>query len=130
MHGHPNFKANSEMAKYDAGMTFVALALSDSDEEWKKLCAGELDDQARRQLFTKIQKDTMLKACEIELQLGEKEKPKSQPTVHSLGSRLKALTTAKRNTDKQFDINDYVRRKLGERSGKKQQAKLNFLKER
>jgi hypothetical protein len=65
-----------DLAKYDAGMIFVALALSDSDsdDDWKKLCAGELDHQAKRQLFAKIEKETMLKACEIEMQLVGKAK--------------------------------------------------------
>lgn len=75
------------MSKYNAGMTFVALAVSDDD--WKKLCAGELDDLASRQLFKKIEKETMVRACEIERQLTDRAKEKSKPTVHSLGTRLK-----------------------------------------
>ena len=126
VHGHPAFKENSELAKYDAGMIFVALALSDCDDDWKKLCAGELDDLARRHLFAKIEKDTMFKACEIEMQLVEKAKQGSKATVHSLGSRFKDMTKKKKNSDRQFDINDYVRRKLGESDGKKQQTKLGF----
>ena len=59
-HTHPVFKAASEMANYDRGMSFVAMAIS--DEDWKKLCAGELDDKASRELFNKIQKETMLTA--------------------------------------------------------------------
>jgi len=123
VHGHPTFKQNSDLAKYDAGMIFVALALSDSDDDWKKLCAGELDDQAKRQLFAKIEKETMLKACEIEMQLVGKAKEGSKATVHSLGSRFKDMVKKKKKTDKEFDIDDYVRRKLGESDGKKLRSK-------
>ena len=43
LHAHPVFKAASEMTNYDRNMLFVAMAIS--DEDWKKLCAGELDDR-------------------------------------------------------------------------------------
>ena len=114
-----------DLAKYDAGMIFVALALSDSDsdDDWKKLCAGELNDQAKRQLFAKIEKETMLKACEIEMQPVGKAKEGSKATVHSLGSRFKNMVKKKKKSDKEFDIDDYVRRKLGESDGKKLRSK-------
>lgn len=118
VHGNPTFKAGSEMSKYDAGMSFVAMAISDND--WKKLCTGELDDQTSRQLFNTIQKDTMLTACELERQFlkSGKAKENSQPTIHSLGTRLKACAKDKKETDKTFDMNDYVLRKATGKQGK------------
>jgi len=127
VHGHPTFKNASEMSKYDAGMSFVALAISDDD--WKKLCAGELEEQQSRHLFTKIQKDAMTTACEIENQLGDKAKPGSKPTVHSLGARLKDVEKMKQKSEKTFDINDYVRRRLGAK-GPKQGYISHFVKKK
>jgi hypothetical protein len=123
VHGHPTFKNASELSKYDKGMSFVALAVSDDD--WRTLCAGELDDQASRQLFAKIEKDTMLRAREIERQLGDKEKPNSKPTVHSLGTRLIAVAAAKKKTDKTFDIMIMFVAKWGQ----KEQSSKSFWQE-
>ena len=55
----------------------------------------------------------MTTACEIENQLGDKAKPGSKPTVHSLGTRLIAVAAAKKKTDKTFDIMIMFVAKLG-----------------
>lgn len=111
-HMHPAFKNSSELAKYDAGMTFVAVAISDDD--WKKLCAGELNDEENRNLFMKIQKDTMLTAIEWENRLGKSTKLKSKASIHSLGGRFKALITAQKETNPTFDMDTYVRKNSGQ----------------
>ncbi len=111
LHAHPIFKAASAMANYDRGMSFVAMAIS--DEDWKKLCAGELDDKARRELFNKIEKETMLTACETErtMLVSGKAKEKSQPTIHSLGTRLKDCETDRKKINKTFDMHEHVLKK-------------------
>jgi len=116
------------MSKYNAGMTFVALAVSDDD--WKKLCAGELDDLASRQLFKKIEKETMVRACEIERQLTDRAKENSKPTVHSLGTRLKSAAKKKKEEDQKIDIDDYVARQVGAKGGPKQSTLSKFATKR
>jgi hypothetical protein len=46
-------------------------------------------DQAKRQLFAKIEKETMLKACEIEMQLVGKAKEVVRLLSTALGVDLK-----------------------------------------
>ena len=94
------------MAKYDAGMTIVALAISDND--WKELCAGKLGSKEARHLFAKIEKETMLKAIEMEKKLGTEVKEGSKFTVRSLGGRLNEIKNEKKKTNKTFDMDIYV----------------------
>ena len=54
-------------------MTLYVICCFGHIDDWRKLCTGELEEQQSRHLFTKIQKDTMLTACEIERQLGDKD---------------------------------------------------------
>uniref|UniRef100_A0A7S0TGB4 Uncharacterized protein n=1 Tax=Skeletonema marinoi TaxID=267567 RepID=A0A7S0TGB4_9STRA len=115
LHMHTAFKQSSEMAKYDAGMTIVALAVSDDD--WKKLC-GELESKEARNLFAKIEKETMLKAIEIERHIGEKVKEGSSSTVHSLGARLNGIKKYQKETNRRFNMDTYVHDKLGEKASK------------
>ena len=86
-----NYFSDTRKGKYDAGMSFVALAISDDD--WEKLCAGDLDDEKSRNLVTRVQKDTMTTACEMEKQFKKngKAKERSQPTIHSLGVGSKTV---------------------------------------
>ena len=109
-HAHPTFKAAGQMSRYDLGMSFVAMAIS--DEDWKKLCAGELDDKASRELFTKIEKETMLKACEIEGEMIGKAKVRSRASIRSLGNRLRKCRVCKQKSDKTFDMDEYVLQKV------------------
>ena len=63
-------------ARPDASVPIAFLTTrvrSPDIDDWRKLCTGELEEQQSRHLFTKIQKDTMLTACEIERQLGDKD---------------------------------------------------------
>lgn len=115
LHMHTAFKQSSEMAKYDAGMTFVALAVSDDD--WKKLC-GELESKEARNLFAKIEKETMLKAIEIERQIGEKVKEGSSSTVHSLGGRLNGIKKYQKETNLRFNMDNFVNDRLGGKASK------------
>ena len=108
LHAHPTFKAAGQLAEYDRGMSVVAMAIS--DEDWKELCAGELDDKASKELFTKIEKQTMLKAGEIEIQLIGKAK-KGKASIRSLGSRLNKCKVGKQKSDKTFNMDEYVLQK-------------------
>ena len=99
------------MAKYDGGMALVALAIS--DDNWKDLCKGELEDQESRNLFGLVQRDTMSKAAELEGQAGMKAKSKAKPTICSLGIRFRALEKKWKDDDKSFEINSFMTRKLG-----------------
>ena len=91
-------------------MSFVAMAIS--DEDWKKLCTGELDDKASRELFTKIEKETMLKACEIEGEITGKAKTRSRASIRSLGRRLYKCRVCKQKSDETFDMDEYVLQKV------------------
>jgi hypothetical protein len=104
-HAHPTFKAAGHMAAYDKGMSVVAMAIS--TEDWKKLCAGEINDKASKELFTKIEKETMSKVCEIERQLSGKAK-KGKASIRSLGLRLNQCKVEKKKSDKTFDMDKYV----------------------
>ena len=95
-HAHPAFRKKSELAKYDAGVKFVAVAIT--DEDWEKMCVDDLEDHECRQLCYKIQvlsviqEATMQTAFELEEQLGEKGgKSKCKSTIHSLGGRMKCF---------------------------------------
>ena len=110
-HCHPLFRQSSEIAKHDGGMTFVAVAILDND--WTKLCEGELDGHASRELFKKIEKDIMCTAIEWEHQLGQTVKEKSKATIHSLGGRLKGLKSYQATINNTFDMNEYFQHKLG-----------------
>jgi len=101
---HIAFKQSSEMAKYDAGTTIVALAISD----WKELCAGKLGRREARHVFAKIEKETMLRAIEMEKKLGTEVKEGSKSTVHSLGGRLNEIKNDQKKTNKTFDMDIYV----------------------
>jgi hypothetical protein len=111
LYGHPAFKKGGEMAKYDKGMSFVAIAITDDD--WGELCAGKLDDEKSRNLFSRVQKDTMTTACEMEKQFLEdgKAKEKSKPTIHSLGTRLSACEKDRKKSVKSFVMSEYVMEK-------------------
>ena len=124
-HMHPSFKQSSEMAKYDAGMTIVALAISEHD--WKELCAGKLGSKDARHLFAKIEKETMRKAIELENQLGTKVKEGSKSTVHSLGGRLNAMKNYQKKTNKTFDMDKYVHDKLGAKGPKQGTVLSHFV---
>ena len=109
LHANPTFKAAGQMAAYEKGMSFVAMAIS--DEDWKKLCAGELDDKTSTELFTKIEKETLLKACEIEGEMIGKAKARSGASIRSLGCRLDKCRVYKQKSDKTFDMDEYVLQK-------------------
>ena len=108
-HAHPTFKAAGQMALYDRGMSAIAMAIL--DEDWKKLCAGEIDDKASKELFTKIEKETMLKAREIETQLLGKAK-NGKASIKSLAYRLNMCKVEKQRSDKTFDMDKYVLQKV------------------
>jgi len=124
-HMHTAFKQSSELAKYDAGMTSVALAISDND--WKELCVGKLESKKARHLFAKIEKETMLKAIEMEKQLGTKVKEDSKSTVHSLGGRLNLINNYQNKTSKTFDMDKYVHDKLGAKGPKQGTVLSHFV---
>ena len=114
-HAHPAFKAAGEMARYDRGMSAIAMAIL--DEDWKKLCAREIDDKASKELFAKIEKETLSKVREIERQLLGKAK-NGRASINLLARRLNTCKVEKQKSDKTFDMDKYVLQKVtGEETG-------------
>ena len=90
---HPAFAVNSEAAKYNHGMSIVAMAMD--VRVWVMIIEGTLDDESHRKLFFQVQKDVMNKAFQLEIEAGLREasskQSKSRATIHSLGSRFKKI---------------------------------------
>ena len=55
----------------------------------------------------------MLTACETErtMLVSGKAKEKSQPTIHSLGTRLKDCETDRKKINKTFDMHEHILKK-------------------
>mmetsp|Transcript_7856 Transcript_7856/g.14288 ORF Transcript_7856/g.14288 Transcript_7856/m.14288 type:complete len:192 (+) Transcript_7856:907-1482(+) len=90
---HPAFAVNSEAAKYNHGMSIVAMAMD--ARVWATIIEGTLDDESHRKLFFQVKKDVMNKAFQLEIEAGLREasskQSKSRATIHGLGSRFKKI---------------------------------------
>lgn len=89
---HPAFVVNSEAAKYNHGMSIVAMAMD--ARAWATIIEGTMDEESHRKLFFQVQKDVMNKAFQLEIEAGLREasaKPKSHAAAHSLGGRFKKI---------------------------------------
>ena len=91
---NPAFKESKEGARYRKAMTLVAMAISDQD--WKAFHDGKMDSLAKRNTFSKVEKDTMEKTISIELQLGLRKPGKKimvmvKPTLHILDTRFRKI---------------------------------------
>jgi hypothetical protein len=83
----------SEKNRYRGAMTCVAMAIT--SDQWKALQTQDLNGLDMRTLFYDIEKRTLLKVKELEVQWGTRinsgGKDKAKPGMNSLGIRFSAL---------------------------------------
>ena len=119
---HPTFKLKSEGAKYRGAMTIIALSMT--DDHWKKLCDGSIEGLEERNLLQAIQKDAMNYALQLEVELEIKttqqaSKARNEPTLHSLGTRYNAIKKQWEGINSRRNFgSDFIDQKLGGSSAK------------
>lgn len=125
---HPAFIQNSEMATYECGMTLVAMAIE--SDEWEELLKEGVDEMEHRRLLASIEKSTMGKAYQLEVENDLRQAGsncKMKPTIHSLGTRFRAIRNKWKSRMSLEEVNALIDNKTGGKASQKQSRIMNFF---
>ena len=126
---HPNFAEGEQLKNYEGAMTLVAMSFDDS--QWDRLIGLDqvLDDQSMRTLAKSVEDSTLLRATELEVEVGLRQKvmkTKHQPTLHSFALRFNKICKRWKDSGKNDgDIKILIDQKTGDRTTGTVQPSLN-----
>jgi len=122
----------SEKKRYKDGMMCVAMAIT--PKQWKALQTPDVNGTGPRTEVFDIQKCTLLKVLELEIQWGvkgvkaESKKDKSQPGLNSIGMRFCAIKKKMKAMKKSdTEVTNIIDRLIGETGSECQSTLAGFL---
>ena len=110
------------------------VALSISDQDWKKIIEGEMTEKEHRDMFAVINNNAKLMTRELEIECGKVDAQKCttnriKPTMVTLGLRFQAIRSHFKSTNSKLfeETEQWVLFKLGEQTRQPQRPIDQFF---